>query len=72
MAEQVQTGHKCPDCGSELVLKQGRRGPFYSCPNQLYDLSMIKLLSSRFGILKNGKNTFKTGSINTKKITSFF
>jgi hypothetical protein len=32
---------------------------------------MIKLLSSRFGILKNGKNTFKTGSINTKNITSF-
>ena len=23
----------CPDCGSELVLRQGRRGPFYSCPN---------------------------------------
>ena len=39
MAEQVQTGHKCPDCGSELVLKQGRRGPFYSCPNWLTNKS---------------------------------
>lgn len=56
---------------TNLITSRLKLSPFYSCPNQLYDLSMIKLLSSRFGILKNGKNTFKTGSINTKNITSF-
>jgi len=39
MAEAIKTRHVCPDCGSELVLKQGRRGPFYSCPNWLANKS---------------------------------
>lgn len=33
MNEAGEVKHKCPDCGSDLILKQGRRGPFYSCPN---------------------------------------
>lgn len=53
---------------TNLITSRIKLSSFYSCPNQLYDLSMIKLLSSRFGILKNGKNTFKTGSINTKNL----
>ena len=42
MPEAVQSLHKCPDCGSDLVLKQGRRGPFYSCPNWLKNKSSGK------------------------------
>lgn len=39
MVQVKESPHTCPDCGTELVLKQSRRGPFYSCPNWLKNKS---------------------------------
>ena len=44
MTEPATPVNLCPDCGSQLVLKQGRRGPFYSCPNWITNKSKGKCL----------------------------
>ncbi len=31
--EPVKTGEKCPECGGDLVIRQGRYGEFISCSN---------------------------------------
>lgn len=31
--EDVKTGEKCPDCGGDLVIKDGRNGKFIACSN---------------------------------------
>ena len=31
--EDVKTGELCPDCGGELVIKDGRNGKFIACSN---------------------------------------
>ena len=31
--EPEKTGEKCPNCGSELVIRNGKYGPFVACSN---------------------------------------
>ena len=38
--------HGCPDCGSQLVLRNGRKGPFFSCPNWAKNKSKGKCLTT--------------------------
>lgn len=45
--------HVCPDCGSQLVLRNGRRGPFYSCPNWAKNKSKKKCLTTVDGGSEN-------------------
>lgn len=46
MGDTQQTNHVCQDCGSQLVLRNGRRGPFYSCPNWAKNKAKKKCLTT--------------------------
>jgi ATP-dependent DNA helicase RecQ len=53
VGDTQQTNHVCPDCGSQLVLRNGRRGPFYSCPNWAKNKAKKKCLTTVDGGSEN-------------------
>ena len=44
--ETTDQVHVCPDCGSQMVLRNGRKGPFFSCPNWAKNKSKGKCLTT--------------------------
>lgn len=68
------TSYKCPKCGAELTLRQGKFGPYYSCPNRDFHMSAErwehKFTDEEVRKLLNGEAIALTGLI-SQKGTSF-
>ena len=63
--------HVCPDCGSQMLLKDGRRGQFYTCPNWAKNKSKGKCITTFDGDSSGGGDEFETASPTASDFSSF-
>ena len=64
-------GNVCPDCGSQMVLKQSRRGPFYTCPNWAKNKSKGKCTTTFDGEPSEISGDFEKATPSASDFSSF-